>query len=465
MTIIFFLVFLNTIALLYFLHSLPLSAYLKLNAGLEILNQKILSWPDLYWIIGSYLAAYFLYFISPVFLNSGQRMSFQPDSFALDPIGLDLRAFLYFGKAFFLSGGEYPPANLYPPLFTLLIAPFSLLDPVSLYRVFVPVLFVSYVLITLVIPIFFVKSQQGITLLVLFFLSGLFSHGFYFELERGQTNVIAFLFVMLAIYLFYHKTRFRWLAYVLFSLSLQIKIFPAIFIFMLVENWSDWKTNIKRFAGIGLFNLALFFVLGLRPLLTVVSNLKEASLHYVWIRNHSIMSFAMLLQKGYFQETLNEFNLSAVNLWAMEHAIKIGYFLTFLAFLCFGLVIFHAIRSNSKGFNSNLFVVSTLVLLLVPAVSHDYTLSLLSGAVGVALAMNQGMAVLPSLRLLRTFLVILITFSYSTALYSFEYKPLFWQDNFFALMILLFCFTIMSFLPRMPAASFQEDHNQILKSQ
>lgn len=411
------------------------------------LKHKILQLPILYWFFGNFLAAYFLFFISPVFLNPENSMKFGPYLDAITPIGGDLRLFLSMGRAF-VDQGDF--ANAYPPLVTLLTIPFATIDPASVYKVFTLIIFLSYLCITVVIPALIVKKEQALLLIVTLFLTGLFSYGFHFEMERGQLNVIAFQFVLIAVYLFHYKPRLRYLAYVLFSIGVHVKIYPAIFILMFIDDWKEWKMNFKRFAGIGILNLAFLFVLGYQPVsafLHGITNITTLA-SYVWIGNHSIKSFVMLLQAGQFQEVFSNYQLLAIHSWAVENAAKIGNALTILALLCFLLVVFKSFQQNAKGFNPDIFIISTLVALLVPAISHDYTLSILGSAVGIALGNRIDLAPNSRFRLLYILLISLISFAYSSVLFSYTNKPLLLQNNLPALMVMLFSFTIMAFLPQ-----------------
>jgi hypothetical protein len=409
------------------------------------LKHEILRLPILYWVFGSFLAAYFLFFISPVFLNPEHSMKFGPYLDAITPIGGDLRLFLSMGRVF-VSEGDF--ANAYPPLVTLLMTPFASVDPTSVYNVFIIIIFLSYLCVTLVIPALIVKKQQGILLIVALFLTGLFSYGFHFEMERGQLNIVAFQFVLIAVYLFHYKPKFRYLAYVLFSVGVHIKIYPLIYIVMFVDNWREWKMNFKRFTGIGILNLFFLLVLGFQPVgafLQGITNITTLA-NYVWIGNHSIKSFVMLLQTGQFQEVFSNYQLLVAHSWAVENAVKIGNALTILVLLCFLLVVFRSFQKNVKGFNPDIFIVSTLVALLLPAISHDYTLSILGSAVGIALGSRIDLEPNSRFRPLYIFLISLISFAYSSVLFSYTNKPLLLQNNLPALMIMLFSFTIMAFL-------------------
>ncbi len=403
--------------------------------------------PILYWFFGSFLAAYFLFFISPVFLNSEQSMKFGPYLDAITPIGGDLRLFLSMGRAF-ANQGEF--ANAYPPLVTLLMTPFASVDPADVYKAFAAVIFLSYLCIAFILPSLIVKKQQGILLIIALFFAGLFSYGFHFEMERGQFNVIAFQFVLMAIYIFHFKPKSRFIAYVLFSIGVHIKIYPLIFIFMFIDDWREWKTNFKRFTGIGILNFLFLLVLGYQPVrafLEGITNITTLA-SYVWIGNHSIKSFILLLQAGQFQAIFFNYQLVAVHGWAVENATMIGSALTILSLLCFLLVVFRSFQKNIKGFNSDMFVVSTIVALLVPAISHDYTLSVLGSAVGIAIGNRIDLNPAPRFRLLYIFLISLISFAYSSSLFSYTNKPLLLQNNLPALMIMLFSFTIIALLPK-----------------
>ena len=90
--------------------------------------------------------------------------------------------------------------------------------------------------------------------------TGLFSYGFQFELKQGQWNLIAFLFSVAAIYLFHQKPKYRWAAYLLFSISVQLKLFPAIFVFTLIDDFTDWKNNAKRIIGLEYSNPRFFYI-------------------------------------------------------------------------------------------------------------------------------------------------------------------------------------------------------------
>jgi len=177
----------------------------------------------------------------------------------------------------------------------------------------------------------------------------LFSYGFQFELERGQFNLIAFSFVMLAVYLFHAKPRFRPLAYVLLILSIQLKVFPLIFLVMFVDDWTDWHSNIKRFAGIILVNISLLFILGYQVFLDFIMGISKQALEpHVTMTNHSIKVFSELLFKkaGYRDLILARgMELDQIkNLAGYSHVLQLT--LQIVVFSCLFIVLVRAIKKN-----------------------------------------------------------------------------------------------------------------------
>jgi hypothetical protein len=154
--------------------------------------------------------------------------------------------------------------QFYPPFTYVFFAPLLLVDHYpTLYKFFTLFMVISYCFLTLVLPLK-MTVKKNIPLIVLFFVTGLTSYGLQFELERGQYNVFTFLLCLWAIYIFHFHPKYRIFAYLLFSLSVQLKLYPAIFIVMLIDNWKDWKSILRRFAGLAVFNILLLFIMGPR---------------------------------------------------------------------------------------------------------------------------------------------------------------------------------------------------------
>lgn len=390
-------------------------------------------------VLLGFLATYLLFFVCPVFLNSASYMQVYPVVPRETPIGLDLKqASYHFEEVFVTKTSPYTGSSLYPPLFYILFGPFIAVDLHTGYIILTIINISCFICMTLVFPYLANNRRHFSPLLILIFVTGLFSYGYQFEVERGQFNIITMFFVVAAVLVYHNYYRFRYLAYLLFSLAVQSKIYPAIFIFMLVRDWKDWKSNIKRFAGLGAFNFALLFILGPRVFLDfvgrVTSHMKEP---FIWLGNHSIRSFV---------------EVAAVKFgWlAKEDTSKVQFLLFAIVAVCMFLVLVQAYRQNHKGINPNLFIACTCVALLIPSESHDYVLSILVAPVALAFH-NDYFANIANYRPRReaALLMFVFSFAYSSMLYTYHLRYLMLPlmcSNLPALMVMLFITAVFLFI-------------------
>ena len=403
---------------------------------------QVLSSPLVAVVIGV-LLAYFLFMIVPMFLQDLRITYFNryiPDRY---PIGWDMETLLNRIKTWFEIKTPYPGdiPQFYPPLTYVFFSPLTMVEYRTAYLITTLIALVSYVILTLLLPLR--MDPRGNHSIVFFlFAASLFSYGLQFELERGQYNILTFLFVMLAVYIFHFQYRYRYIAYLLFSIAVQLKIFPAIFILMFVKDWRDWKGNIQRFLGIGLLNLTLLFILGPRvffDFLTAVTQQVVAP-SWNWNGNHSIQAFVFNLMKdGY-----NLFPLATLEALRQYSSALTTTFLVIFA-LCLILVLVLAYRRNEKELNPYLLMVCTMGALILPT-SNDYTLSFLTAPVALlfaAVAVEKFKA-----RYLASLLVLIAAFSFGSTLFPFKYKPYFLSNNFPALFLLLISTAILYMLKR-----------------
>jgi len=69
-----------------------------------------------------------------------------------------------------------------------------------------------------------------------------------FELETGQFYTTAMMLTVAAdtLYFFTKHPSYRIFAYILFNpFPSNLKVFPAIFVVMFVDDWRDWKGNLS----------------------------------------------------------------------------------------------------------------------------------------------------------------------------------------------------------------------------
>jgi hypothetical protein len=414
---------------------------------------RIINIPASNWILLGFFTAYIILFIYPMFFNPDRTIHYLtryvPE---ITPIGRDL-SFATSGIKNWLSGnGFYDLENLnYPPLYAVVFSPFLLLEYPSTYFVMTAVTLFSMVVSSLIIPSLVVKNGDR-AILFFFFITGIFSYGMQFELERGQFNIFAFTLSFLAIYIFHRHYQFRHLAYLLFSVAVQIKLYPVIFILMFVKDWRDWKNNILRFAGLGIFNIALLFVIGYQAFIDF-TNTMLILFGSVWIRpyNHSIASFVREL-------TTNGFGILQPDTVAMlnERASLIGFALALYYFICLLVIVGRAYKNDENGVNLDLFLVCTIGAMILPSLSIDYKLPLLSPAIALALSYNP-QSDHKIRRIVTVLLLVTISLAYSYSLFSFVHRPVLVANSFPLIMVIL---TAITFLNIFEKRSFFQAESQ-----
>jgi len=403
--------------------------------------RRLLNLPVSVWFATGFLIVYILLFIFPVFLNTDRTMvyfnRFLPNR---NPIGADMNYTLDYVKTWATTRGSPYPESHYPPLTYVLLSPLTLFDYPASYAVSTYLTLFSYVILTLLLPVLF-ASKKDFSLIVLLSVTGLLSYGFLFELERAQYYTMAFLLCMLAIYLFHRHYEFRYLAYVLFSFSVHLKIVPIFFIPMFIKDWRDWKGNIKRMVGLGLLNIALLFVLGYKNFINFVDALllRVETPTFLWNGNHSLSNFVFnFVKDGY--GLLSEKTV----LLLQQNAKLFERLLLLIIALCVLSIIFHIYRNGKIGFNPYLLLVCTLCALVIP-VSVDYTLPMLVAPLAIFLSGVPRLSGSPGNKIVSILLVLIASISYASLLYPFKYKPYFLSNSFPALLFILIAVTLLYF--------------------
>ena len=410
----------------------------RLRGGFERLRDL----PMGVWFLLGFLAVYILLFLSPVFFNTDRSMvyfyRFLPNR---NPIGADMNYTLDFVKAWVTTRQSPYPASHYPPLTYVLLSPLTLFDYPATYFATTFLTVFSYLILTLLLPVLF-TTKKNFSQILLLSISGLLSYGFLFELERGQYYTMAFLLCILAIYLFHRHYEFRYLAYVLFSFSVHLKIVPIFFIPMFIKDWRDWRGNIKRMLGLGFLNIALLFALGYQNLLDFVDALlfRVEEPTFLWNGNHSLGNFVFnFVKDGY--GLLSDQSV----LFLQRNAKLFEWTLLLIIALCVLSIVIHLYRTRQSGFEPVLLLVCTLCALIIP-VSVDYTLPMLVAPLAIFLGSAAKMQGGVGKRLVSIFLMLVISISYASLLYPFKYKPTWLENSFPALFLILVAVTVYYFL-------------------
>ena len=420
---------------------------------------KIWDQPILYWVLFTFLIAYISFFLLPVFFSKLQIQyltKYIPDAFVTH-IGFDIEAIVSRIENW-LQTGQSPYSDgfiAYPPLAIAVFATFSIIGYPAYFKLIVSVTVLAFLVTALIIPNFLIPKRSQI-LLILFFITGLFSYGLQFEQERGQFNLIAFALCLIAIYIFHFRPRFRFFAYLLFSLSVQLKVYPVFFVVMLVDDWMDWRNIVKRFLGLGILNFSLLLVLGNKLFLDFIHSITDYQLlQSSRYENLSIKGFAYYLSNDIF-------GTAGANSPAFTRGAETFFWLLLGA--CFLAVVGYAIFHKMRGLNLYLLLICTIAALIIPSVSNDYKLSILIAPMALVFCC------LPEFnthrrKILSILMVVLASLAYWTTLYPATVKPEYLGRNFPALIVILLAITTLNFLAPHPYGGTVQKTNSIPEAQ
>jgi uncharacterized membrane protein YoaK (UPF0700 family) len=404
------------------------------------LIQQALSAPYLTWALIGFSLSYFFFFLHPV-LFSAPAMQFFQYLPAIDPVGADLKNTLRTAHSLFTAGqNPYIDNNqyAYPPFASILVVPLLLTDPSSAYKIVTLATVLCYLMVTLALPLWLGGDKQVTPLSILFFTTGLFSYGFQFELERGQFNVIAIFLCLLAIWIYHQHERLRILGYALFTISVQLKVFPLIFLLMFVRDWRDWSGNLRRNSALVAANLALLFVLGPGLFVDFVNAIGEHTENpVIWAGNHSVRSFVTL-----YSRLLAGHGLA----WAERFSGPTQTVLLAVILICIASIVLRTGRENRGGISPLLLLACAIGALLIPSASHDYTLSILAAPMAILFSNGEFPARDCDPRRQLNFILWLTVFfgAYSSTLFSPTNKPPLLMNNFPSLLIMLVMIAFLS---------------------
>jgi hypothetical protein len=399
-----------------------------------------------FWIVfPAFLFSYYWFFIRMVFFDSSQVMRVFDTVRRIDPIGYDLGQMLNYPSSWLRMGmTPYIGGNLYPPLATVLFSPLINLNIRTVYFLITILTLICFLGIAFFFPLGISMTRKVTSLLVLIFVTGLTSYGFQFEMERGQFNIITMALCFSAIYLFHRKPKVSWLAYILFTIAIQLKLYPAIFFLFFVRDWKDMKGNHRRFLGLGFVNIALFFILGWGVFLDFLGALQwKANDPGFWVGNLSIRSFT----QNWLPETiLGYFNIPStpfVN--SRSNILEIGLLVLVIAMVV--VVAVKAILKRTPGVDPYLLFICTCAALLIPPVSHDFKLPILAGpAAYLLMDLTIRGKRKRVLWLILSGLVFVFSLAYFSTQYSYVLKSPIIANNFPAVFMMMFICSILNYL-------------------
>lgn len=393
---------------------------------------------NFFWVGIGFAVAYILFLIIPMFFSPIPRIvyfnRYLPDQ---SPIGGDLIRTLASINAWFTTGKA---PFYYPPLLTILFSPLLLLSYPVTYYIITILTIISFAILAIIIS-HLITEKENRALAVFVFGVSFFSYGLQFELERGQFHTITIMLCIAAVYLFHRHPRYRFFAYVLFCISVQFKLYPAIFFVMFVDDWREWKTNSRRFLALGLVNFSLLFLLGYSYFQKLISHLAESglALQEVWNGNHSIAGFLY-----YLLEPESKFLAERSVIWLSSNIFWVSNLFLVYFVICFLIVWLSSYRHNTHRVDSFLLMACVLGGLLIPSINHDYTLPLLTAP--FALMVSEQYSSSAAKNIVSGLLLTIASFAYAVTLVPFIHKPPFLLNSFPLLMILLTTTTLLSLL-------------------
>ncbi len=293
----------------------------------------------------------------------------------MDPVGNDFRVGLYQPPQLLLSGEKiyvykegFASPTQYPPLLNFLYLPFQLFSEDQAYLLHIIFLFcinliclgmATKMVRDIILPLAGFDQQTN-TLIGFFLFIGIAfftitGYPFLFSIERGNYDIVALFFAMLAINSLLRKPNQLWIQVILLSIAVHLKIYPAaLFIILLTKHGK------KLILPALIVNLAFLLVLGPQNAITFMKILGiNGSMGFTWVGNHSGFSFATYLSwvysaiAGNIVIFRNLFTVIPVILWSCS--------------------IFRVIKQKLSELNILVMLMVSLPLMdVLPPISHDY---------------------------------------------------------------------------------------------
>ncbi len=405
----------------------------KAGTKLNVLLMAVLDWPPIVWLLIGFFFFFTFYFIKPSYLNQFQLLQFFASLNPSEPNGADLRQYLSFSKALIEQGSPYISPNYYPPLESVFFLPLTFTTPQRAYVMMTLISYACFLGITLLFPLLVLKERRISPVLAFITISGLFSYGFLFELERGQFDLLVVALCFAGLYLYHYHPRWRWLGYLLFTLSIQIKLYTAIFVFCFARDWRDWKHNLLRWGGLLVVNVAALFALGPRVFFDFINAIQSQmqTPSYVWVGNHSINSFSKIVIEKISAHGIDPGNPILNTYQTLIQLVLLGFFA-----LCLAWVVWIVYRKHLSPLNPYLVLILAVGSLVIPSTSHNYKLSVFAAPMALlwgSLDWRRSGRLLVDI--LSTLLVIVMSLAYTSMLFLHDSLPLLLNNNLPALLL------------------------------
>jgi len=203
---------------------------------------------------------------------------------------------------------------------------------------------------------------------------------------------------------------------------------------MLIKDWRDWKNNLRRILGLGVFNFLLLFILGYPLFMDFITRITRRQLHMQSSRYEDISISG-------FTYYLSEQNIH----WLSQYANLIGILILLIIATVILFLIAHLYKTKRNGFNPYLLLLCTTAALMIPSASFDYKLPILVAPMIIMLSSFPSTSNHYKKFVVALF-TILISIAYWSTLYPYEVKTEFFARNSPALMTIFLVVTCLYFL-------------------
>ena len=337
-------------------------------------------------LLVGFLISFLVFYVYPYFLMSDSFLYFKTLPSYEHAIGIDLAHNLSFSKALLEGKPIYGGVNCYSPLVSILFIPFTFVSFQAAYWIMTGLTLCAFISLFILAQKIVGSVTPEMTLI---FVTGIISYGFAFSLERAQFYTLTMAILMWGLYLA-HFTKNKYWAWGLFSLATQLKLFPFAFVWLIAKR--KWRDVII----LGVINFGLLFVLGYNTFIGFINALPMEAVGWTNNINHSLKSYFTIIDRP---DLYGIFALLVIGGWFY-------------------------VNKKSKGFDYLAIFYCSLISLLLPSVSYDY---------------SSGILILPMALLLQTNIpqiaLFLISIFYSSMLFSYASKIIM-QNNCLALLCL-----------------------------
>ncbi len=351
------------------------------------------------WVVGFFLAGFLLIFLVNNVISHINTTTWAYENQRIfptyPPAGNDFRVGYYWPPMYLLitkfaaigPNGSYP--SNYPPLVAFTSLPYMLFNDKTAYLIHVGLLVLAN-LASLGIAVSLVKdhvlSKLGISKplaalisLVLFSLMAIYIFSSYFyaySMERGNTDIFAIFFCLLALWVLIKQPNKLWLQVILLSVAVHFKIYPVVLFALLL-----FKHGKKLILPTLVVNLAFLFILGPKIawgfIQSVTSGGEGAGIGNGWsnIGNHASYSFTMGIDPTGGDYLTTTFFV----IWGIAFMVP----LIIWAISALAMVT----TKYSEETALWLFMITVPIMSLLPTVSMDYKLVILGCAIVLLLAL------------------------------------------------------------------------------